>query len=138
MIHNLPNNNLERIAYFDNAVFYCIDSSGHRKPVSLTQKVELINDNILQFTSAHLPVLEQNWNVFAAELFFHKKGLPFDLTVHGTAWFVNKDELTVQFKVLYVEKSGQIEEKPYSFQESISELFNNTGLFFKRILATGF
>ncbi|MBS1747147.1 MAG: hypothetical protein JST21_13335 [Bacteroidetes bacterium] len=138
MIHNLPNNNLDKIATFDNAVFYSLDSSGKRVPVSLTQKVELINDNILQFTSAHLPLLEQNWNVFAAELFFHKKGLPFNITVHGTAWLVDKDELTVQFKVLFVEYGGQIDEKPFSLHESFSELLSNTGMFFKRMLASGF
>lgn len=138
MISNLPDNNLNLISHFDNAVFFCMDSSSNRVPVSIVNKVALLKDDILEFNSTHLPVMEQGWNVFAAELHFYKKGLPFNMKVHGTAWFVNKDELTVQFRVLHVENFGQPLAKQYSFQETLVDFFSTTGTFFRRMLVTGF
>src|SRR4051812_34533429 len=100
MINNLPEINLDRIAYFDNAVFYCMDASSRRIPVGIINGVTIVQENILEFSLTHFPVLEQSWNVFAGELHFYKKGLSFNLNVHGTGWFVSKDDLKVQFKVL--------------------------------------
>lgn len=138
MINNLPEINLDRIGFFDNAVFYCVNDSSKRVPVGIVNGVSIAQDNILEFSLTHFPVLEQTWNIFAGELYFYKKGLSFNMNVHGTAWFVNKDDLKVQFRVLHVEHFGQPEAKAYSFQETLSGFFSNTSLFFKRMLVTGF
>ncbi|HEY2727419.1 MAG TPA: hypothetical protein VGI61_09625 [Parafilimonas sp.] len=138
MINNLHENNLERIAHFDNAVFFCMNASSERVPADVVNNFTILPGDIIEFTLKHIPVLEQTWNVFAGELYFYKKGLSFNMNIHGTAWLVNKDELTVQFKALYIETSGQPEEKPYSLQETLSDFFSNTGMFFKKMLATGF
>jgi len=138
MIENLPEINLDRIAYFDNAVFYCMDESSKRVPVGIISRVTTIQKNILEFSLTHFPVLEQSWNVFAGELHFYKKGLSFNMHLHGTGWFVSKDDLKVQFKVLHIENFGEPEVKPYSFQESVIDFFSNTSMFFKKMLVTGF
>jgi len=138
MINTLPQNNLDQIAHFENAVFYCINSSSQRIPVGVVRNVSVLPDNRLEFTLSHFPVLENTWNIFAGELYFYKKGLAFNMNVHGTAWFISKDDLTVQFKVLYVESSGEPEIKHYSIQDTIADFFSNTSLFFKRMIVTGF
>ncbi|MBV9961051.1 MAG: hypothetical protein JO072_02285 [Parafilimonas sp.] len=138
MINTLPTANLAKISQFDNAVFYCMNASSERIPVGVISNVAILPDNKLEFTVSHFPVLENSWNVFAAELHFYKKGLPFNLRVHGTAWFTSKDDLTVQFNTLHVESFGQPEERAYSLQETIAEIFSTTSLFFKKMLVTGF
>ena len=138
MINTLPQSNLEKITRFDDAVFYCINSSSQRVPVGVVRNVSVLPDNKLEFALSHFPVLENSWNVFAGELYFYKKGLSFNMNVHGTAWFTSKDDLTVQFKVLHVESSGQPEVKPYSLQDTIVDFFSNTSLFFKKMIVTGF
>lgn len=138
MINTLPETNFERISLFENAVFYCVNSSSQNIPVGVVRNVSITQDNLLEFKLSHFPVLENCWNVFAGELHFYKKGLPFNLKVHGTAWFACKDELTVQFKVLHIECFGEPEEKHASLQEALADFFNTTGLFFKKMLVTGF
>ena len=133
----LHENNLAKISQFDNAVFYCINSSSQRVPVGMAKNIRLLADNKIEFEVSHFPVLENNWNVFAAELHLYKKGLSFNMTLHGTAWFINQNELKVQFKVLYEECFGQIETR-VSLQNSLAEFFSTTGMFFKKMLITGF
>ncbi|MEP6684830.1 MAG: hypothetical protein ABJA35_16275 [Parafilimonas sp.] len=138
MVNTLHENNLDLISYFDNAVFYCMNSSSQRVPAGVVNNFTILPENIIEFSLRHIPVLEQPWNVFAGELYFYKKGLSFNMNIHGTAWLVNKDELTVQFKALYIENFGQPEVKPYSLQETLYDFFNNTGMFFKKMIVTGF
>jgi hypothetical protein len=133
----LHENNLAKISQFDNAVFYCINSSSQRVPVGVVKNIHLLADKKIEFEVSHFPVLENNWNVFAAELHLYKKGLSFNMTLHGTSWFINQNELKVQFKVLYEECFGQPETK-ISLQNSLAEFFNTTGMFFKKMLITGF
>src|SRR5438477_7638137 len=138
MINTLPQSNLDKIARFDDAVFYCINSSSQRIPVGVVRDFSVLADNRLEFTLSHFPVLENSWNIFAGELYFYKKGLAFNMNLHGTAWFTNKDDLTVQFKVLHVESSGEPELRHYSLQDTLVDFFSNTSLFFKRMIVTGF
>ena len=138
MTNTLPTTGIENITRFDHAVFYCFNQSSERLPVGVVRNVSVLPDNRLEFSLTHFPVLENMWNVFGSELYFYKKGISFNLTVHGTAWFVNSDDLTVQFKVVYVESAGYPEVKEYSLQETLAEFFSNTSLFFKRMIVTGF
>ena len=134
----LHENNLEKISRFDKGVFYCINENGQRMPVGVVNHFSFSGENILEFTVSNFPVLEQSWNVFAAELHFYKKGLSFNMNLHGTAWFVNPNELTVQFKILHTECFGMEETKPYSLHNYVTELISNTGMFFKKMIVTGF
>jgi hypothetical protein len=138
MMANSPEINLTNISLFDDAFFYCINSSSKRVPVGFVRDVSVLPDNNLQFTLSHFPVLENGWNVFAAEMHFYKKGLTFNINLHGTAWFTEKDDLTVQLKVLHIETFGNPEIKPYSFQGTLVDFFSTTSLFFKRMIVTGF
>ncbi|MFT4152305.1 hypothetical protein [Parafilimonas sp.] len=137
MVNTLPITNIENISRFEHAVFYCINQSSERMPVGVVSNVKIVKNNLLEFSLSHFPVLENQWNVFGAELYFYRKGIPFNMNVHGTAWFNNVDELTVQFKVLYVETAGMPEEKEYSLQETLAEFFSHTGMLFKRMIVTG-
>src|SRR3982751_1920403 len=98
MEQHLPDSTLAKVSCFDNAVFYCINSSSQRVPAGIVKNISLLVDNKIEFELSHFPVLENNWNVFAAELHLYKKGLPFNMTLHGTSWFINQNELKVQFK----------------------------------------
>ena len=138
MMNTLPTIDLENISRFDHAVFYCINQSSERLPVSVVSDVILLPDKRLEFSLSHFPVLENKWNVFAAELYFYKKGVSFNMNIHGTALFKNDYDLSVQFKVLYVESAGMLEIKQYSLQDTLVDFFSNTSLFFKKMIVTGF
>lgn len=129
----LPESILAKIACFDNAVFYCINDSSQRVPVGVIKNISVLTDDKIEFELSHFPVLENNWNVFAAELHLYKKGLSFNMTLHGTAWFVNQNELKTQFKVLHEECFGKTETK-LSLHNSLIEFFNTTGIFLKKIM----
>ena len=138
MENNLPDSFLTKIKQFDNAVFYCINSSSQRQAVGIVRNVSLIAENTLEFSLSHFPVLENSWNVFAGELHFYQKGLPFSMDVHGTAWLISPNELTVQFNVLQTDYFWRVDMKHYSLQDTLADFFSSTGLFFKKMLVTGF
>jgi len=138
MTNTLPTNNFENISRFEHAVFYCMNQSSQRIPVGMVKNISVLSDNRLEFSLSHFPVLENCWNVFAGELYLYQKGLSFNMNIHGTAWFVSPDDLTVQFKVLYIESAGFPEVKNYSLQESLSDFFSNTSMFFKKMIVSGF
>jgi len=129
----LPENTLDRIARFDNAVFYCINESSQRVPVGVIKNIAVISGDKIEFELAHFPILENNWNVFAAELHLYKKGLSFNINLHGTAWFVTRNELKMQFKILHEECFGETQAK-LSLHNSLVEFFNITGIFFKKMM----
>lgn len=137
MIQNLPHN-LDKISQFHHAFFYCMNESSERVPVGMIRNISFLPDNKLEFQLSHFPVLENSWNVFAGEISFYQKGLSFNIKAHGTAWFTNKDDLTVQFKILHTETFGHPEMRDYSFHDTLADFFSNTGLFFKKMLVTGF
>ena len=134
----LRENTSAKISRFDNAVFYCINENSNKMPVGVVSNFSFSGENILEFTLSNFPVLEQSWNVFAAELHFYKKGLSFNMNMHGTSWFINPNELTVQFKILHTEFFGREEVKPYSLHESLTGFISTTGMFLKKMLVTGF
>jgi hypothetical protein len=138
MTDTLPINNLGIISQFENAVFYCMNQSSERVPVGVIRNISVLADNKLEFSLSHFPVIENFWNVFAGELYFYQKGISYSMNMHGTAWFVNSDDLTVQFKILFIETAGTPETKPYSFPSSIMGFFSNTSLFFKKMIVSGF
>jgi hypothetical protein len=138
MEYNLPFNYQDKIQQFEHAVFFCMNASSQRIPVGMVRNISVLTDNKLEFSLFHFPVLEQSWNVFAAELHFYKKGLSFSMDLQGTAWLVNQNELTVQFKVAHAECFGRPEVKNYARQNSLIDFFSLTGVFFKKMLVTGF
>ena len=138
MENSLPDSFLTNVQQFDNAVFSCINSSSQRQAGAIVRNVALIAENKLEFSLSHFPVLENSWNVFAAELHFYKNGLQFSMDVHGTAWLVSPNDLTVQFNVLQTDYFWRLDMKHYSLHESLADFFSSTGLFFKKMLVTGF
>lgn len=138
MTNTLPTNDLQNISRFENAVFYCMNQSSQRVPVGMVRNIRVLADNKLEFSLSHFPVLENFWNVFAGELYFYQKGVSYNMNIHGTAWFKSTDDLVVQFKVLYVESTGTPETKSYTLQETLSEFFTNTSMFFRKMIVTGF
>jgi hypothetical protein len=134
MKQHLPDTKLPKISCFDNAVFYCINASSQHVPIGVVKNISLLTDDKIEFALSYFPVLENNWNAFAAELHLYKKGLSFNMKLHGTAWFVNTNELKMQFKVLHEECFGQIETKS-SLHDSLIEFFNASGIFFKKMIS---
>ena len=53
----------------------------------------------LIFTINYFPLTEQIWNVFAAELYLYKKGMPFSVVLHGVAVISNAENNFVQFTI---------------------------------------
>jgi len=129
----LPDSNLGKILCFDNAVFYCLNDSSQRVLVGVVNNISLLIDNKIEFELSHFPVLENNWNIFPAELHLYKKGLSFNMKLHGTAWFVNQNELKMQFKILHEECFGETEAK-LSLHNSLIKFFSITGIFLKKMM----
>jgi hypothetical protein len=131
---------LKRVPQLNQAIFYCYDESFKRFAVSRVAGFTIKDDNTVQFEANNFPLIENAWNVFAAELHFFKKGLPFSMILHGTAVIEYNEQMPVEFNIQNAEYfdhplrtgSGLLTSlfKPYIyFYRKGSELFSHS---FKR------
>ncbi len=128
------------------AMFYCYNESSERLPVSRLSGFTFEDEQTLFFHTDYFPVTDNNWNVFAAELHFYKKGMPNSLILHGIAAIDNLENGHVQFSIKQAEYfenpllrtdksllSSLVRPYIYFYRKS-SELLQNT---FKRKGTTG-
>ena len=101
-MNTLPTIDL-KIFRFDHAVFYCINQSSERLPVSVVSDVILLPDKRLNFHCLIFPL--KTSGTYLQNFIFIKRRF-FNMNIHGTARFKNDYDLSVQFKVLYVESAG--------------------------------
>src|SRR5438552_4552509 len=83
----------------NQAIFYCYNESSERLPVGMVNRFAFKNNSTLSFQVTYFPPTEQVWNVFAAELHFYKKGVPFSVVLHGVATVSDAKNNLVQFNV---------------------------------------
>ena len=85
------------------AMFYCYNDSCERLPVSRICGFTFKDEHTLLFSTGYFPVTDNNWNVFAAELHFYKKGMPNSLILNGTAAIDNVEIGSVTFSIKQAE-----------------------------------
>jgi hypothetical protein len=120
------------------AIFYCYNESSERLPVSMVNGFTFKNNCTLSFGITYFPPTEQIWNVFAAELHFYKKGIPFSGVLTGVAIISDVKNNLVQFTIQNAEYFGFEDEmtdkdflssffKPYIyFYRKSSELLSHS------------
>lgn len=95
---------IERVKQLDQAIFYCYNESSQRLPVSSRLNgFFFLDDKTLIFYTTHFPIIENTWNVFAAELHFYKKGIANSLILHGIAVIDSVESGCVQFNIQHAE-----------------------------------
>ncbi len=94
-----PPTYIEMVHKLNQAIFYCYNESSERLPVGMVRDFTFKNNNTLCFDVTYFPPTEQMWNVFAAELHFYKKGIPFSIVLHGVAIISNAEYNFVQFSI---------------------------------------
>lgn len=135
---------VEMVSKLNQAIFYCYNESSERLPVNIVRGFNFKNEKTLCFTINYFPLTEKIWDVFAAELHFYKKGMPFSVVLHGIAVVSDVQNSIVEFNIQNVEyfEQGDIADnhflsyllKPYlDFYRKSSELFSAT--FSKKTLA---
>src|SRR5207237_406820 len=75
----------------------CYNESSERLPVGMVKDFMFKNNNTLCFNVTYFPPTEQVWNIFAAELHFYKKGIPFSVVLNGVAIIVDARNNFVYF-----------------------------------------
>jgi len=137
---------IEAVKKMNQAIFYCYNSSSERLPVSVINDFVFKNDQTLYFKTTHFPVTEMQWDCFAAELHFYKKGIAGNVILHGVAFIDDNETGTILFTIKNAEYSAGMEMtsdksllstlfKPYIyFYRKSSELLMHP---FKRKATTG-
>jgi hypothetical protein len=90
---------LKMVPQLNQGIFFCYNESSERLPVSMVKGFRFKDDKNLIFTFNYFPLTEQIWNVFAAELYLYKKGMPFSVVLHGVAVISNAENNLVQFTI---------------------------------------
>jgi hypothetical protein len=135
---------VEMVSKLNQAIFYCYNESSERLPVNIIRNFNFKNEKIVCFAINYFPLTEKIWDVFAAELHFYKKGMPFSVVLHGIAVVSDLKTNLVEFNIQNAEyfEQGDIADnhflsylfKPYlDFYRKSSELFSAT--FSKKPLA---
>lgn len=135
---------IEMVSKLNQALFYCYNESSERLPVNIVRDFNFKDEKTVCFTINYFPLTEKIWDVFAAELHFYKKGMPFSVVLHGIAIISDVNNSLVEFNIQNTEyfEQGDISDnhflsslfKPYlDFYRKGSELFSAT--FSKKTLA---
>ena len=136
---NHPENTLHaNIQQIGQAVFYCFNESSQKIPVSIVHDADFVSNDIIEFSVSRIPLTAHDWNIFAGELYFYRKGIPFSYKLHGITYIKSMHPLKMQFKIMQTEYTGQEQLHHFSLKEAVTEFLSTTGLFFKKVLVTGF
>ncbi len=98
-----PQPYIEYATQLGQAMFYCYNESSERLPVSRLTGFTFLDEQTLFFQTDYFPVTDNNWNVFAAELHFYKKGMPYSFVLHGIAAIDGLENGRVQFSIKQAE-----------------------------------
>lgn len=90
---------LDKVANLNQAVFYCYNEGNEKLPVSISTGFTFKDNDTLQFSTQYVPLTEQGWNVYAAELYFFRKGIPYSLTLHGVAVISSGQPAMIEFRI---------------------------------------
>lgn len=129
---------ITKINEIGQGVFYCLNESSQKIPVCIVSNMNFPAKDIVEFTASRIPLTEHDWNIFGGELYFYRKGVPYSYRLHGIAYIKSMQPLTMQFKIKYTEYVQQEGEHHFSLLEMLQELISNTGIFFRKMIVTGF
>lgn len=148
MEHHLPEPPayISKVQQFNQAIFYCYNASSIKIPIGMMYDFTFKDHKTLLFNTKYFPVTEMNWNSFAAELHFYKKGIPGSFVLHGIAVLDSNIYGSVLFGIQHAEYTEELTPvfekgilsalfKPYlTFYKKSSELLMSP---FKRKTTTG-
>lgn len=131
MEHQLPNTPeyVNKVHLLNQAIFYCYNSSSQRVPVGMIYDFTFKDDETLTFKINYFPVTEMNWDSFAAELHFYKKGVG-SCMLDGIAVLDSTNTGVVNFSVTNAEYSA--EPAPVAEKNLLSALFKPYVNFYRK------
>ena len=98
---------LTKIKEIGQATFFCFNESSQKLPVAIVKHLDFENDTTIRFNCTYIPLTEQPWDIFGAELHCYKKGMPYSFVLHGIAISdVAAGQIT--FTIKYIESFGEI------------------------------
>lgn len=112
-----------RLLHLGQAMFYNCSGMYEKLPVCIIRPFNVEKEDVIWFTIDALPVTDQAYNIFAAELFFYKKGEYYSAIAEGVAELLFVDSLCVKFtvtKITYTEYALPVKKK--SLQEILPML----------------
>jgi len=112
------------------AIFYCYKESSERLPVGMINGFTFKNECTLSFRITYFPPAERIWDVFAAELHFYKKGIPFSAVLYGVATISDPKNNLVQFTIQNAEYFGFEDE--LTDKDFLSSLFKPYVYFYRK------
>ena len=121
---------INKVQELNQAVFYCYNSSAQRIPVGMVHDFTFTDSDTVLFYTNYFPVVEMQWNSFAAELHFYKKGTTESVTLHGIGIIESGTSGTVLFSIQHVEYAGLAAK--VSAKTLLSNLFKPYLSFYKK------
>lgn len=97
------NDYLRKIKELDQATFFCFNESSQKLPVAIVRHLDFDDENTLHFDCSYFPLVENTWDVFAAELHCYKKGMPYSFVLHGVALIADLSSRRISFTIQNVE-----------------------------------
>ncbi len=92
----------QRIKQLGQAIFYVYDESGNRVAAGLIQTENIDENGNIWFTMQRLPLVSDSTR-YIGELVFYRKGIPYFISVFGTAALKEFEPLLVQFTVSHID-----------------------------------
>lgn len=113
------------------AVFYCYDTSSERIPLGIIFDFTF-NSNTIVFKQYQWPIIEIQWQSFAAELHFYRKDIPEAVILDGIGEVNLKGDNTVSFTIQNVLYKGNRSVSASFSNAFTTNEYNSSLLFYKK------
>ncbi len=100
---NILTLNLDKILELNQGIFFSFSEAGKRLPVNTIKGFEAKDKHTILFYCNHFPVTEKAWNIFAAELYLFRKGVPFSMNLKGIGIIADSELGLVELHIQNVE-----------------------------------
>ncbi len=107
---NSTPDHVEKLLQINQAMFYCYNEQSEKIPVCLVNRFSFDGNYTLVFATKNFPSDAVNWESFAGEMHFYKKGVPYSFVLHGVVRLTaDMEEGNVHFTISqidYFERPG--------------------------------
>ncbi len=114
---------VEKLLQINQAMFYCFNEMSEKIPVCLVNLFSFDGAYTLNFSTKNFPADAVNWESFAGEMHFYKKGVPYSFVLHGVIRLsADSEENNVHFTISQIDYFEQPGVKAADFNGMLSVL----------------
>lgn len=109
----------DKLLALSQALFYVYNEEGNKVSAGIVHQFQITEEGDICFYLDRLPLMNANWNTYAAELYCYKKGTPYNIQLSGIATVSYKEAPFICFRIDAVADTSGSEADQHSYWQKI-------------------